>query len=323
MAEPHIREHPPSPRQCQLDSSTEVNSALQHLTNKMGFGSIRTRSGYDTSEGVVHNQSRCKVILKAMVELTRDLCLLLFYTLPGPPKTLRLYWLLFLRMLIYGCEGLILYSLTLTVMVGEDAKDPGVLVELTRLLLCHATERAEGRRDRRSADDDSWINLLSDVNQTYPELSGVLDELVWPAPTTRNRSEVVTSTTPSMDTLAIFPSSTLDTLSTTLSISPSSTLEILSSTLGISPSSTMDILSTSPNLSLTIPDSRNAMKGYRLGWCLEIFEIETSVSTLTCSSSLMAPLCVLMVIFLCSAALGYLCASIGKKGAGRQAGEGI
>ena len=293
MEEPHIREHPPSPRQCQLDSSTEVNSALQHLTNKMGFGSIRTRSGYDTSEGVVHNQSRCKGILKAMVELTRDLCLLLFYTLPGPPKTLRLYWLLFLRMLIYGCEGLILYSLTLTVMVGEDAKDPGVLVELTRLLLCHATERAEGRRDRRSAVDDSWINLLSDVNQTYPELSGVLDELVWPAPTTRNRSEVVTSTTPSMDTLAI------------------------------SPSSTLDILSTSPNLSLNIPDSRNAMKGYRLGWCLEIFEIETSVSTLTCSSSLMAPLCVLMVIFLCSAALGYLCASIGKKGAGRQAGEGI
>ena len=124
MAEPHIREHPPSPRQCQLDSSTEVNSALQHLTNKMGFGSIRTRSGYDTSEGVVHNQSRCKGILKAMVELTRDLCLLLFYTLPGPPKTLRLYWLLFLRMLIYGCEGLILYSLTLTVMVGETPKTP-------------------------------------------------------------------------------------------------------------------------------------------------------------------------------------------------------
>ena len=274
----------------------------------MGFGSIRTRSGYDTSEGEVHTQSRCKMFLKAMVEMTRDLCLLLFYTLPGPPKTFRLYWLLFLRLLIYGCEGLILYSLTLTVMVGEDAKDPGILVELTRLLLCHATGQAEGRRDRRSADDDSWINLLSDVNQTYPELSGVLDELVWPAPTAESLSEVTTPTAPSMDSLAT---------------SPSSALDILSSTLAVSPGSALDTLSTSPNLSLTVPDSRTAMRGYRLGWCLEVFEIGTGVSTLTCSSSLMAPLCVLMVIFLCSATLGYLCASIGKKGVGRQAGEGI
>ena len=114
----------------------------------MGLGAIRTRSGYDTSEGEHHNQSRCKPILRAMVEMTRDLVLLLFYTLPGTPKTFRVYWLMFVRMIIYGVEGLILYSLTLTIMVGEQAKDPDVLVELTRLLLCHTTERAESRRDQ-------------------------------------------------------------------------------------------------------------------------------------------------------------------------------
>ena len=140
----------------------------------MGFGSVRTRSGYDSSEGEHRTQSRCKPILRSMMEWTRDLVLLLFYTLPGTPKTFRVYGLMFVRMLLYGIEGLILYSLTLTIMVGEQVKDPGVLVELTRLLLCHNTGRAESNRDRRSATT-TWLSLLSDVNETYPELSEVLD----------------------------------------------------------------------------------------------------------------------------------------------------
>ena len=74
--------------------------------------------------------------------MTRDLCLLFFYTLPGPPRNFRLYWLLFIRMVIYGCEGVIVYSLVLTIVVGEDEEEPGMLVELTRLLLCHALEQA-------------------------------------------------------------------------------------------------------------------------------------------------------------------------------------
>ena len=77
---------------------------------------------------------------------------------------------------------------------------------------------------------------------------------------------------------------------------------------------------------LTIPttassDSRTAMKGYRLGWCLEIFNLETSISTLTCSSSLMAPVCILVVIILCSTTMGFLCAV--RPRAGQQAGERV
>ena len=266
----------------------------------MGFGSVRTRSGYDSSEGEHRTQSRCKPILRSMMEWTRDLVLLLFYTLPGTPKTFRVYGLMFVRMLLYGIEGLILYSLTLTIVVGEQVKDPGVLVELTRLLLCHNTGRAESHRDRRSATT-TWLNLLSDVNETYPELSGVLDGLVRPA---ENLSETVFPTIPT--TSSTWPTI----LNSTLDPILSSTMNpILSSTMNSILPSTM----STAMRALTIPttassDSRTAMKGYRLGWCLEIFNLETNISTLTCSSSLMAPVCILVVIILCSTTMGFLCA---------------
>ena len=295
----------------------------------MGFGSVKTRSGYDTSEREHRTQSRCKPILRSMMEWTRDLVLLLFYTLPGTPKTFRVYGLMFVRMLLYGIEGLILYSLTLTIVVGEQVKDPGVLVELTRLLLCHNTGRAESNRDRRSATT-TWLNLLSDVNETYPELSEVLDGLVWPA---ENLSETVFPTIPT--TSSTWPTtlnSTLDPiLSYTMdSILPSTWPTTLNSTLDPILSYTMNsILPSTMSTAmraLTIPttassDSRTAMKGYRLGWCLEIFNLETSISTLTCSSSLMAPVCILVVIILCSATIGFLCAM--RPRAGQPAGEGV
>ena len=271
----------------------------------MGFGSVRTRSGYDSSEGEHRTQSRCKPILRSMMEWTRDLVLLLFYTLPGTPKTFRVYGLMLVRMLLYGIEGLILYSLTLTIVVGEQVKDPGVLVELTRLLLCHNTGWAESHRDRRSATT-TWLNLLSDVNETYPELSEVLDGLVRPA---ENLSETV------------FP--TIPTTSSTWPTTLNSTLDpILSYTMNSILPSTM----STAMRALTIPttassDSRTAMKGYRLGWCLEIFNLETSISTLTCSSSLMAPVCILVVIILCSTTMGFLCAV--RSRAGQRTGERV
>ena len=125
------------------------------------------------------------------MEMVRDLCLLFFYTLPGPPRNFRLYWLLFIRMVIYACEGVIVYSLVLTIVVGEDEVEPGMLVEITRLLLCHASEQAgTSRRDKRAIDNTntntntSWFTLLSDVNQSFPELSEVLDDLAWQPATT-------------------------------------------------------------------------------------------------------------------------------------------
>ena len=162
------------------------NSVSGPYGSKMGLGSIKTRSGLNTSQS--QSPSRCKPILRSLMDWTRDLVLLLFYTLPGTPKTCRVYGLMLVRMFLYGIEGLIIYALALTIMVGEQVKDPGVLVELTRLLLCHNTGRTEGNNRGRRSATSSWLDLISDVNQTYPELSGVLDELIWP---TENVSETV------------------------------------------------------------------------------------------------------------------------------------
>ena len=248
------------------------------------------------------------------MEWTRDLVLLLFYTLPGTPKTFRVYGLMFVRMLLYGIEGLILYSLTLTIMVGEQVKDPGVLVELTRLLLCHNTGRAESNNRGRRSATTTWLNLLSDVNETYPEFSEVLDGLVWLA---ENLSETVFPTVP---TISSTRPTTLN--STSDSTQPSTMSSTLNNTLDPILSSTM----STTMRALTIPttassDSRTAMKGYRLGWCLEIFNLETSISTLTCSSSLMAPVCILVVIILCSTTMGFLCAV--RPRAGQPTGERV
>ena len=291
----------------------------------MGLGLVRTRSGYDSSEP--HTQSRCKPILRSMMEWTRDFVLLLFYTLPGTPKTLRVYGLMVVRMLLYGIEGLILYSLTLTIVVGEKVKDPGVLVELTRLLLCHNTGRAENHRDRRSAT--TWLNFLSDGNETYPELSEVLDGLVQPA---ENLSETVflnistlssTWSTHLNNTLDSIPYSTWPTtLSSTLdSIFSSTWPATLNNTMNFTISSTMPTAMRALTTPTATSDPRTAMKGYRLGWGLEVFNLETSISTLTCSSSLMAPICILVVVILVSTTLGFLCAA--RQKAGRPTGERV
>ena len=276
----------------------------------MGLGLVRTRSGYDSSEP--HTQSRCKPILRSMMEWTRDLVLLLFYTLPGTPKTLRVYGLMVVRMLLYGIEGLILYSLTLTIVVGEQVKDPGVLVELTRFLLCHNTGRAESHRDRRSATT-TWLNFLSDVNETYPELSEVLDGLVRPA---ENLSETVL---PNIPTISSTWSTTLN--STLDSILSSTWPATLNNTMNSTLSSTMSTAMRALTIPTASSNPRTAMKGYRLGWCLEVFNLENNISTLTCSSSLTAPICILVVVILCSTTIGFLCAV--RQRAGRPAGERV
>ena len=226
--------------------------------------------------------------------MTRDLCLLFFYTLPGPPRNFRLYWLLFIRMVIYGCEGVIVYSLVLTIVVGEDEEEPGMLVELTRLLLCHASEQAGTvRRDKRAINNTnpSWLALLSDVNQTFPELSQVLDNLAWSSATPMG----LLGTDPTT-----FPASTTE---------PATSPDYHTNALSFEDPT----FSSTPNTSLTgelTSDPRSVMRGYRLGWCVEVLEINTSISTLTCSSSFMGPICVMLVICLVSAALGFACRAI-------------
>ena len=235
------------------------------------------------------------------MEMVRDLCLLFFYTLPGPPRNFRLYWLLFIRMVIYACEGVIVYSLVLTIVVGEDEVEPGMLVEITRLLLCHASEQAgtSGRAKRAidSPTNSTWFTLLSDVNQSFPELSQVLDDLAWQPATTVTLLGTDSTTFPA------------------LNIESTTTPNHQTNT----PSFEDPIFFSNTNTSLpgeSISDPRNLMRGYRLGWCVEVLEINTSISTLTCSSSFMGPICVMLVICLVSAALGYACGSFGTRKGG-------
>ena len=242
----------------------------------------------------------------------RDLVLLLFYTLPGTPKTCRVYGLMLVRMFLYGIEGLIIYALALTIMVGEQVKDPGVLVELTRLLLCHNTGRTEGNNRGRQSAASPWLDLISDVNQTYPELSGVFDELIWP---TENVSETVVATSHTASSTMPTPlNSTLYTILSTMSTPLNSTVDTIISTI----SSMRDVTISTTAFS----NPRTAeFQGYRLGWCLEVHSLETSISTLTCSSSLLGPVCMLVVIILCSVSLGFLCGV--RPRASKRAGERV
>ena len=250
----------------------------------MGLGRIRTRSGLETS----HHQepSRCKPLMKSVVLWVRDLVLFLVFALPGTPTTCRVYGLILTRTVLYAVQGLVFYALALTISMGEQVKNPGVLVELTRLLLCHNTNNINNSRNKR-ATPNVWQSLVSDINQTYPEMSDVLNDLLW---TTEN------ATTP-------------DFTSSPTTLPPSTT-------------STMSYPLNYTTTNMSFPDPRVAeFEGYRLSWCLEIFSLQTGISTLTCSSSLMGPVCVLAVVVMGSIAIGFVCAA--KPSVGTRAGERV
>ena len=146
----------------------------------MGAGGIRTRSGYDTSATAHHQTSTCKVIAVATFSLLRDFLLLLFYALPGTPQNCRLYALMIVRMFLYCVEGITFYALVLTIVVGENDADPGILVELTRLLLCHANERASlANREKREAPLLLDPSRLLQISERAPQRIAT--------PTTRNQ----------------------------------------------------------------------------------------------------------------------------------------
>ena len=158
----------------------------------MGLGRIRTRSGLETSH---HQQpSRCKPLMKSVVLWVKDLVLFLVFALPGTPTTCRVYGLIFTRTVLYAVQGLVFYALALTISMGEKVKNPGVLVELTRLLLCHNTNNINNSRNKR-ATPNVWQSLVSDINQTYPEMSDVLNDLLWTTENATTPDFTISSTT--------------------------------------------------------------------------------------------------------------------------------
>ena len=224
--------------------------------------------------------------MKSVVLWVRDLVLFLVFALPGTPTTCRVYGLILTRTVLYAVQGLVFYALALTISMGEKVKNPGVLVELTRLLLCHNTNNINNIRNKR-ATPNVWQSLVSDINQTYPEMSDVLNDLLW---TTEN------VTTP-------------DFTSSPTTLPPSTT-------------SSMSYPLNHTTTNMSFPDPRVAeFEGYRLSWCLEIFSLQTGISTLTCSSSLMGPVCVLAVVIMGSIAIGFVCAA--KPSVGTRAGERV
>ena len=130
-------------------------------------------------------------------------------------------------------------------------------------------------------------------------MSDVLNDLLWTIENATTPDFTISSTT--------LPPSTTSTMSYPLNNTTTSTMSYPLNNI------------TTTNMSF--PDPRVAeFEGYRLSWCLEVFSFQTGISTLTCSSSLMGPVCVLAVVVMCSIAIGFVCAakpSVGTRTGGR------
>ena len=139
----------------------------------MGFGMVATRSGFDSDHLGNHQRSLCKKWMKDIAEFIRDLTVLFWWVLPVNAVNMRLYCLIFARIVIYIVEATAFYSLTVTILAGTE-DEVGFLVELTRLVLCTAAEQM-GTRVKREAED--WEGLVQRVNNTNSKLAGLLQDL--------------------------------------------------------------------------------------------------------------------------------------------------
>ena len=152
----------------------------------MGFGKVRTRSGFDTTEGRHHEPSVCKANIKYAAKFCWDFLVLNFYIL-DMPRTCRLYILLGLRICLYGLEGVILYALSATVVaLSEGDGDNSFLVDLVELVLCRSSQKLESvqnqlstigpDRQRREAEGPLVSSLhlpdglIQTLNSTFPGL---------------------------------------------------------------------------------------------------------------------------------------------------------
>ena len=153
----------------------------------MGFGRVRTRSGFDTTEGRQHEQSVCKANIKYAAKFCWDFVLLNFWLL-DIPKNCRLYILLGLRICMYGLEGVVMYALSATVVsLSEGDGNDSFLVDLVELVLCRGSKGIESvqnqlntigqDRQRRQTEDPLASNLplpdglIQSLNSTFPGLS--------------------------------------------------------------------------------------------------------------------------------------------------------
>ena len=233
-------------------------------------------------------------MLKAAVEVTRDLSLLLFYVLPDPTRSLRLYFLLFLRLALYCFEGLVVYALTATILAGETTTDPGMLVELTRMILCHTSDQLSNKRTRRSVG--TWQDFLLNVNATHPDLANIWEEFL-----TDGFSN--TSADYFNNTQMYLPSSTSESPSTI----PETTLFTTTSTEPALPYSTSE--NSTNNLITYLFNSNNqttTMQGYHVGLCLDVNDLQSKTSTMICTSAL-GPFCLILTLLMFAIVMAFSC----------------
>jgi len=244
-------------------------------------------------------------VLKAAVEVTRDLSLLLFYVLPDPTRSLRLYFLLFLRLALYCFEGLVVYALTATILAGETTTDPGMLVELTRMILCHTSDQLSNKRTRRSVG--SWQDFLLNVNATHPDLANIWEEFL-----TDGFSN--TSADYFNNTQMYLPSSTSESPSTI----PETTLFTTTSTEPALPYSTSE--NSTNNLITHLFNSNNqttTMQGYHVGLCLDVNDLQSKTSTMICTSAL-GPLCLILTLLMFAIVMAFSCGRTGQRESGSE-----
>ena len=278
----------------QLPGSVTSSGSGSVTSSRMGKGEVKTRSGYNTQAESHQKPSRCKAMLKAAVEVTRDLSLLLFYVLPDPTRSLRLYFLLFLRLALYCFEGLVVYALTATILAGETTTDPGMLVELTRMILCHTSDQLSNKRTRRSVG--SWQDFLLNVNATHPDLANIWEEFL-----TDGFSN--TSANYFNNTQMYLPSSTSESPSTI----PETILFTTTSTEPALPYSTSE--NSTNNLITHLFSSNNqttTMQGYHVGLCLDVNDLQSKTSTMICTSAL-GPFCLILTLLMFAIVMAFSC----------------
>ena len=298
----------------QLPGSVTSSGSGSVTSSRMGKGEVKTRSGYNTQAESHQKPSRCKAVLKAAVEVTRDLSLLLFYVLPDPTRSLRLYFLLFLRLALYCFEGLVVYALTATILAGETTTDPGMLVELTRMILCHTSDKLSNKRTRRSVG--SWQDFLLNVNTTHPDLANIWEEFLTDgfSNTSANyfnntQMYLPSSTSESPSTIpetTLFTTTIPETTLFTTTI-PETTLFTTTSTEPALPYSTSE--NSTNNLITHLFNSNNqttTMQGYHVGLCLDVNDLQSKTSTMICTSAL-DPFCLILTLLMFAIVMAFSC----------------
>ena len=315
----------------------------------MGRGLVKTRSGFDSNQLENTQKPRCKEAMKFIAEVVRDLTLLFWWSLPGPATNLRFYCLIFARLVFYILEATAFYAMTATILAGADTDDPGVLVELTRLLLCSAAEQVEARVRRGT---DGWQNLVNQVNGSNTELAEILRNLL--DTTTRpslntyinNTSAAIMEFVNDTNTLGQTNGTDFPDINFGLT-RPSDIIfepnDISTSTLGFGNGTNileqingintsginLEFFGNNNNGTITtdynLGEDNSTMasffhQNYKFDFCAQIEDLNTDQTTITCISGLTGPLCAVFALALGSTVCGFVLARIGKTPTGRQTG---